>query len=309
MKRAVVLMAVLMAGRALGQEAGSGETGEAARAGGGGGRPVTWSVRVPTELGFKADLDNSAGSVTVSRVGAELGVGIPIATMAQLELGFDYEYSRYEFSNATGFVAGVNSPWQDMHRETVKARFMQQHDMRVAWLVGGSIGLSHEEGADLGDSIYGSAYGGATYQVNEKLKIGGVLGLYTRIEDDPWVLIVPIVDWQIDDQWRLTNGGRPGLALYYTPDPQWTLSLSSWFDSRDFRLDDRGPVPGGVVRDQSFAVQFGATFRATQQITFDAGVGMKLFGNYELENAAGRRVADVDVDPSAFLSISATVRF
>lgn len=304
MKFVMVSVLVAVAAPAVAQEGGEQPADPRAAH-----RPLTWSVRVPTELGFNAGLDNSPGDVTVSRLGAEFGVGIPIATMAQLELGFEYEYSRYEFSNATGFVAGSSSPWQDIHNETVRARFYQQHDRQLGWFVGGSIGLSHEEGADLGDALHAGVFGGVMYNLSESVRIGGLLGVRSRIEDDPWFIAVPTIDWQIDPQWRLTNAGKPGLTLFYSPSEQWTLSLGAWYESRDFRLDSNGPVPDGVGRDQSVPIALGATFRPTSNMTLDFGAGVRVLGNLELENSTGGRVADIDVDPAAFLSFAVGVKF
>lgn len=272
-------------------------------------RPVEWSVKVGTELGFNSNLDNAPGDVTVSRISAELGVAIPIATMAQLDLGFDYDYSRYDFTGATAFIAGSSSPWQDVYRETITARFTQQHDRRLAWLVGGSLRFSAEEGGDVGNSVSGSAYGGALYHVSESLMLGGVLGVSTRLEKDPWLVLFPIVDWKIDPQWRLSNAGKPGLHIFYSPSQRWTLSLGSWYDFRDFRLDDSGPVPGGVGRDESVPVQFGATFRPTGNMTIDLATGVRLWQSYEVLNSAGNTVSEIDADPAPFLSFSVGVKF
>lgn len=272
-------------------------------------RPLEWFVKIPTELGFSTSLDNSPGDVTISRIGAEVGVGIPIATMALLDLGFDYEYSRYQFDNATGFIAGVSSPWEDVHRETLRARFSQRQTRQLAWFVGGSLGWSAEEGAELADSVFGSFYGGATYYVSQSLRLGGLLGVQSRIEDDPLVLVVPIIDYELDPQWRLTNAGRPGLSIYYTPQQQWTLSLGAWYDYRDIRLDDNGPVPSGVVRERSVPILFGVTHRPTSNMTIEVGLGVRVGGEFQLDDSAGNEMVEIESNPAPFLSFAVGVKF
>ncbi len=272
-------------------------------------RPVTWTFRVPTAVQFNTNFDDGQpGDVTVTRLGAELGVGIPIATMSQLDLGFEYEYSRYDFSNATGF-GGVANPWTDIHRETFRARYGQQQDMQLSWLVGGFVGLSGEEGADAGDSVHAGVYGGVGYNLSRSLKIGGVVGVFTRIEDDPIVLPIPSLDWEIDPQWRLSTAGKPGLTVFFSPNDQWTLSLGAWYESRDFRLDESGPVPGGVGREEGWPVAFGATFRPTPNLSLDLGAGVRVLETYELLDASGNGLGRIDADPTPFVSFTLGVKF
>jgi hypothetical protein len=150
-------------------------------------RKVEWFIKFPTELGLASSLDGS-GNVTVSRVGADFEVDIPIATRGELDLGFSYDYTRYDFNDATGFVAGSTSPFQDIHREAFRVYYGQQQTLQLGWSVGGSIGLSGEEGADTADSVVGSVFAGVGYYLSRDLRVGVAVGIFSQLEQSPLIL-------------------------------------------------------------------------------------------------------------------------
>lgn len=272
-------------------------------------RPVVWSLNFPAELGLAAGIVDQPGDVSTSRLGAELGVDIPLGARSQLTLGFDYEYSRYEFSNTAGSIAGTSSPWRDINRETFRARFGTQQTMRLSWLVGGSVGFSAENGANFGDAIVGNLYGGVNYYLSEHFKIGGALVVYERLERSPLVLPLPSMDWEIDEQWRLTNAGKPGLTLFFTPEPQWTFSVGAWYESRNFRLAEHGPFPNGVGRESCVPVEAGVTFRPSHNISATAGIGVHLLQNYQVDDSSGDNLADFDQNAAAYLKLALEWKF
>lgn len=272
-------------------------------------RPVTWSLTFPGELGLASGIVDQPGDVSISRMGAELGVGIPLGTRSELNLGLEYEYSRYDFTDTAGSIAGASSPFRDINRETFRARFGTQETQRLAWLVGGSVGFAAENGADLGDSIVGSLYGGVNYYLSEHLKVGGVLVFYHRLERSPLVLPLPALDWQIDEQWRLTNAGKPGLTMFFTPEPQWTFRFGAWYESRNFRLSEHGPFPNGVGRESSVPVEAGLTFRPSRSISASVGIGVRLLQNYQVDNSSGDNLADFDANAGAYLKMELEWKF
>ena len=272
-------------------------------------RPGTWSLNFPAELGLSAGIVDQPGDVSTTHLGAEFGVAIPLGTRSELSLGFDYEYSRYEFTNTANSIAGTSSPFRDINRETFRARFGTQETRQLSWLVGGSVGFSAENGANVGDSVVGNLYGGVGYYLNEHLKVGGALVVYQRLERSPLVLPIPSLDWQIDEQWRLTNAGKPGLTLFYTPEPQWTFSFGAWYESRNFRLAENGPIPNGVGRESSVPVEGGLTFRPSRNISASVGIGVHLLQNYQVDDSSGDNLADFDANASAYLKLALEWKF
>lgn len=272
-------------------------------------RRVEWIVKFPNELDFSSGFDDVPGGVSVTRTGAEFEVDIPIEPRGELDLGFGYEHSWYQFSQSAALIPGVSSPFQNINKETFRASFGKQQTRQLGWSVGGSIAASAEDGADLGDAIVGTAYAGVGYYLNEHLKIGVAMAVATRLDQYPLILPLPSLNWEINDRWRLSTAGQPGLTLFYKPSEDWTLSLGGGYESRNFRLDKSGPVPDGVGRDTSVPLRLGAVFKPTKNISIEFGGGVKLLQNYRVDDSGGNTLADVDGDPVPFLSFRLGLSF
>lgn len=272
-------------------------------------RPIRYSIRARGEMGFRSDLSDSPGDVSVSRAGVNVAAAIPVGQRGQLGVAFDYEFSSYDFEDATGFVPGVESPFGDIHRETISLSYAQQFSRRWSLVSGGSIGLSGEEGADTGESLFGSGYIGGRYSLSETVQAGFGLVFATQIEDDTLFLPLVMVDWQINERWSLSNDGKLGLTLAYAPSEAWRFSLGADYQTRDFRLDEDGPIPGGVGRDQRVPLTLGATFTPTPRVIIDLSVGVNLFQNYEVLDRNGVELADVDAEAAPFVGLQIGYRF
>lgn len=81
-------------------------------------------------------------------------------------------------------------------------------------------------------------------------RLGVGLGVYDQIEKTS-VFPVVIVDWRLNDLWRLVNPlpsgptGAAGLELDYRFDGNWTAGVGVAYRSVRFRLNDRASAPGG----------------------------------------------------------------
>ena len=272
-------------------------------------RPLTVSLRVRGEIGFESNLTDSPGKITIDRAGADIDVAIPVAKYAQLNLGFDYEHSHYDFHGATGFIAGVSSPFANVDRETLSARFAQHLSQEWSYFVGGNLLFSGEEGARFGDSIEGLFYAAPQYSFSDSLTVGLGVAVSTRLEKTVSVLPLPTFDWDITKRWNLGTNGEAGLTLTYTPSEDWAFSLGGHYEFRDFRLDKNGPLPGGVGRDTRIPVLLTAAWHPDHRISAEVGLGVYLGQNFELLDSSGNTVADIDADSAPFLMVRLGYRF
>ncbi len=272
-------------------------------------RPVTVSLHVRGEMGFQTDLSDSPGNVTVVRGGGDVDVAIPVAKYAQLNVGVEYEHSNYDFHGATGFIPGVSSPFENVDREAINARFAQYLSKEWLVLIGGRVMLSGEEGASTGDSVEGVLYALPRYRFNDKLSAGLGVEVYTRLEDNVQVIPVVSLDWDFAEHWNLTVSGEPSVTVSYEPNERWSFSLGAVYEFRDFRLDRNGPLPGGVGRETRIPVTLGAAWKPDKRVSAEAGVGVAFGQNYELLNASGDSVADIDAKAAAFLMLRLGFKF
>ncbi len=267
-------------------------------------------ARVRAELGFNTEFDGGApGDVTTIRLSGGAGIELPAGDRGRLNMGVDYERSDYDFSGATAFIPGSSDPWGTVHRERLSAVYSRQATERLSWLVGGDIGLSGEEGADLGKSVVGGGFGAVRWAASDSLTIGIGASARSRIEDSVLFLPVFMLDWQIAEEWRLTNDGKPGLLLTYSATDDWTFGAFAFYEFRDFRLDDGGPLPGGAAQETRVPVGLSATYAPSKRFSIGAEAGAAFGQNYEVLNAAGVQISDIDADPSPFLALTAVLRF
>jgi hypothetical protein len=272
-------------------------------------RPTVFELRVRSELGFSGDLRDEPGDVTIVRLGAGVGVAIPVRQYARLDVGLEYEYSNYAFSGATGFAPGFDSPWEDIHRETLSLRFSQQISARLSAFFGGTAGFSHEDGASLSDSLVLSGFSGVRYGLTEDVSISFGAVMVSQLEDGPLIYPLLGVDIALTDQLRLTNGGRLGLMLAYDAGSDLTFSLGGSYERREFRLRDDGPAPGGVGRDQRVPVAAGVAYRPTPRLSIEALGGAYLWQSYRLADSDNNTMADIDARPTPFMSLQVGYRF
>lgn len=271
-------------------------------------REIHFEFRFRGEFGFNAKLSGSPGDLSVSRAGAGVTAAIPIGSGGTFYPGYDFEVSEYDFSGATGLIAGSSDPWGTVHRHAIKAAFVHKATAHWTWAVGGDLTWAAEDGGDLADALTGGAFGALRYTMSDGLTLGLGGGFRTRVEDDAIVYPVIDVDWRLADGWRI-EGGWPRVALLYEPRENLTVSLEAEYETRDFRLADDGPLPGGAAQEDRLPVSLGVSYTPTPAIVVSARVGAYAFGSLDVWDAGGTKTGDADIDPAAFLMLICRVRF
>lgn len=304
------LMAATLTGAAAGQPAEPPipEPPEVATPPAGSERRASWELTLPSTVVFNTEFDDEPGDLSIYRTGLKLKSSMPSGERARFDVGLEYEYSAYEFSDATGFIEGADEPWSDVHRISLSALYAAQVSARWGWIVGASGTFAGEEGAEFSDSLTGAIFGGPRYSFTPDLTLGFGAAVRTRLEDSPLVLPFVQLDWKFADRWTLSTTG-PGVVLGFQPNERWTLSAGVGWELRDFRLDDDGDLPGGVVSEERFPISFGILFKATDQIRIGLGAGVYVGQNFEVENEDGDEIADIDADATPFLSLEFSYRF
>ncbi|MBI1190535.1 MAG: hypothetical protein GC200_07650 [Tepidisphaera sp.] len=262
-----------------------------------------------------ADFHNNRGSLSTARGGGRLGVRVPIEERRAVGFSFTGEYSNYDFSNASGFPgSAADGPWKDVTILTVEVNYVAPIKEKWSYFVGLSGDASYERGADFDKSLTLSGAGGVAYQVSDDLRLGFGLAAGSRLEDDPYVVPIVTVDWQIDEKWSLSSspgfGSRTaGVELTYAVTEDLKVGLAAGFEDREFRLDRNGPIPSGVGRDYRLPVAVTAHWRVDPQVELSLGVGANVWGQVRAENSNGDRITEEDLGPGFFVGGRASFRF
>ncbi|HEY0547996.1 MAG TPA: DUF6268 family outer membrane beta-barrel protein, partial [Verrucomicrobiae bacterium] len=216
--------------------------------------------------------------------------------------------SHYDFSGA--------DLWNDVH--TLRVTPIVQYALNKRWTIcgGPSVGVSGESGATIGDSFTWGGVAGARYQFSPTLTLGAGVGILSQIEDDITLIPVPLVDWQINDQWNLNAGftevasaGGVGAEINYRINERWSMGGGAQFQKKRFRLASDGPVPDGVGEDTSVPVYAKIAWRAGQNATFELVGGVSAGGNLRVEDQGGHKLRGEDYDPSGLVGMRLLFKF
>ncbi len=267
--------------------------------------PVSFSFSAGGEWTLQSDFDDADGNLSVARIGGSLAASFKADDANRVTITLGEELSFYDFSSSD-LLAGGADPLDSASQTTLAAALTSRLSPDWTLITSGEIRVSAEPGADLDDglSLGGVALG--SYRVSDALSIGAGVLVRTRLEDD--VLVVPIasIRWQIDDRWSLGSEGNAGgvrLRLAYASSETWTFFADAGYEGREFRLDDDGPVPSGVLRETRLPVALGATWEPTPDLSVRTRAGMSFLQSIEIENASGAELADTDLDAAPFVSL------
>ena len=290
----------------------------AAQPGGAGGdreRSASLELEPRGSYMFEADLDD-AGEYSVGRYGVGLSYRVPILEQSSLVFGLDAERSEYDFDGATGLAPG-GDPIGGATAYELSARVVHPFDDEFSLLAGVSGTFAGEDGADLADSAQLGGIVAVNWKASEALTL--TLGVTARdqLEDDVRVIPVVGIEWRIAENLRVSSrdagrvfaGGGGGLGLVYESSEELNLIVGAGFNGRDYRLDEDGPIPDGVLRDDRVFAGVGLEWKPTGNVTALVGAGAVVWSNLETLDSGGSEIGDEDGDPAAVVSARVRIVF
>ncbi len=262
---------------------------------------------------FDSDIDDG-GEFDVTRFGVGGGVAIDLGERLSLDNILSYEFDSYDFSGSSGF--GGLDPWDDVH--TVRYRPQLTYDVDESWSVFGGpiLSFSAEDGADFGNSFTGGAFVGASHRWSETFSASAALVVISQIDDDAIVFPFILLNWKISDDWVLRTGpadlgssGGGGIELVWSFDDDWQLAFGAQYQSRRFRLDDRGVAPEGVGEVTSVPIYAKLIWSAGSNVSANLFAGVVVGGELRLENDDGNKLSEEDFDPAGVIGARVSIRF
>jgi hypothetical protein len=264
---------------------------------------------------------SGGGDVSRGLVGAEAEFSTFISDNLTLNLGVSSTRAIYDFSGSNK-LPGNGKPWGDVSYFNLSAGLSAE--LSNTWTVFGAFHAlsAGEDSADFSETWTLGGVGGFTYKFSETLTVGLALAAQQRLEDDPFVVPFPMIDWVLpfdeSGRWRLSVGGgsRAGIAatgagISFAPSDQWTLSLGIGGIGLggEFRLDENSPVPGGVARDNFATLSFGVDYSPTPTFTASAFAGVAFDGELEILDRNGKRVSRRDVETAPIFGLAISFAF
>jgi len=254
---------------------------------------------------FDAGVDGG-GDFSVSRAYASVSGSFAVTEAIAFSPSIAYEFGDYSFGGA----ANSAFPWERINEIGIAPRIDIQLDRDLTVSVAPIIQFAAEDGADWGDAAQWGGLGAIRYSFSPELTLGlGVLGI-TQLEGDALIIPIPLVDWRIDQNWRVTNlrvpEANPFAALELVYDTQEALEFAAGggWETRRFRLDE-----GGVGQDRGAAFYGRVTVRIAEQFRIDGLVGVTAFNQLKTIDPSGTTTASQTGDSGLILGIFGSVRF
>ena len=270
-----------------------------------------WTVHTTQRYQTASNFVDRDGGVAwyESTVGISGGLFLPGPGL--LRAGADYVHTRFAFASDTRLGPLGSELFRHVQEVRLSAQLLTPWSSTWSSQLFGAVTSGFESGAAPDDALSGIAGLGVTRRFSDRLSIG-LGGLLLHQMGSQAITVVPIVllDWQMTE--RLALRSRQDITLSYLLDPRRRLSVAavaSFFGRKQFRLDEVGAVPGGVVELQGFEVSGRVVWEPFAGLTVHASVGATHRQNFHVADRAGRELVDLDLEDALRLSLVARYRF
>jgi len=259
----------------------------------------------------KADLD-SGGSFDVDRHLLRFDAAHMMNRQWMVGLGLKFDYERWDFSEVKA-LAGIDL-WDEIYRPgiSVPVFYMPGNNWRFGLIP--SVEFAGASGAEADESMsYGAAVM-AAYTLKPGLTLGLGAGVFERLGQTE-AYAFPVVKWQINDQFRVTNPfeagpvGPAGLELIYDPNENWQMGVGGAYRSYRFRLDDSSTVADGIGQ-----VDFWAPFarigrKLGKHWRLDLNGGATFDGKIIIEDRNASHIGETGYETAPFVGLTLKGRF
>jgi hypothetical protein len=261
----------------------------------------------------ESDLEDSSGAFSLNRWFVSAGVDYLWDSRNSLGISFGAGSSDYEFKDFAGF--GGTGPWSKVEDQRLSLTGRFSFSETGTAIIIPSYRYNGETDSDTGEARTWGVLAGAAWKVSDNLNIGPGIGVFSRLEDSTRVFPILVIDWDISERWNLSTGQGlaasqgPGLTLRYEASPTWSLGLTGRFEDVEFRLDEDGPAPGGIGRDQAFPLVVSARWKPNLSVALSVFAGGEFAGELELMDAAGNTLEESSYDAAVLLGGTFEFRF
>ena len=246
--------------------------------------------------------------------GADLGGSISRQFTPALSVGVQARYVAENWSFDTPTAFGAAAPWKNILRPSIGLNVGYNLAPDLSLFVAPQVEWAYESGASASDGLNYGAVAGVTKVFSPTLFAGFGLGVFRQIDRTQYFPFV-IVNWQINDAWRLSNplqagpAGGAGLELAYTASDDWELAGGAAYRDYRFRLRSDAPTPSGLGQNSGAPVFARLTRKFGPVAQIDLYAGAVVGGRLRVLNEAGTVVQSSDYNPAPFFALSGTIQF
>jgi hypothetical protein len=272
---------------------------------------ITVSAAVTALATFDSDLDSNGGSFHWT--GGNVSGSLMNQVNEKWSVGFNvgYQYERWTFSSPSAF--GSDAPWGTINRPSVGFNVGYQVAPDIGVFVAPQFEWSYETGATESGQNFGAVLG-ASKVFDRDHVIGVGVGIFHQIDETKAFPFV-IVNWKLDDKWKINNplragpAGGAGLELVYTPDDNWELAGGGTYRQYRFRLKDQGPNADGIGQNEGIPLFARLTRKLGPKARLDVWGGATVAGTLKLRDPNGNTLVSSDYNAAPFLAVTLSGTF
>ena len=260
---------------------------------------------------FDSDLDNNGGSFRWSGIIASGALTRQVNPEWTVGLNLGYQYERWSFSSPSAF--GSEAPWSTINRPSVGIDLRYQAQPDLGLFLSPQFEWDLETGATRSGQNFGAVLG-ATKVFSRDFVLGLGAAIFHQI-DQTRVFPVVVVNWQIDDKWKLTNpfragpAGGGGLELVYAIDDNWELAGGGTYRDYRFRLKSSGPNANGIGQNEGIPLFARLTRKLGPSGRLDLYAGATVAGTLKLRDPGGNVLVSSDYNAAPFLALTLAGEF
>ena len=250
---------------------------------------VTGSATITGYGQFNTNLDsggrfNWAGGIATANLARDL--------TPQLSVGLQlrYEYQSWNFNSPTAF--GGVAPWKSLDAPSIGVPFNYAYSQEWFFNVTPIVQWAYESGADTSNALVYGAVASASKVFSPDLVLGLGVSVFRRI-DKTQALPFLIVNWKINDKWRVNNPfaagpvGGAGLEVVYSPDDQWEYAEGLSYRSYRFRLAQDAPTADGIGENSFIPLFLRISRKFSKDVRLDFYGALVTGGKLSVDNSDG----------------------
>jgi hypothetical protein len=256
-------------------------------------RAYTLSASIAGLHQIESPLDEG-GNAYWGRVAVSAGVTRRFAPAFAAGVSLRHASESWHMDLPTAF--DNSPPWRDLRRNAVGAslELALSHTLRVG--VSPSLEWASDAGADPDEAlIYGSVVNIAKV-FTPSLTLGAGVSVsrqFYSVKTSPFA----IVNWKVNERWRVANApsagplGGSGIELRWTLSPDWELAGGGVVRSDRFRLARGASFPGQVGETSSMPVFARLSRKLGPLFRFDLHAGGMANNRLRVKDSDGRELA------------------
>jgi hypothetical protein len=254
-----------------------------------GQQDVSASASVAGIAQFNANLDDG-GRVNWGGGLARASLTRQFTSQLSAGLAIRYDYQSWNFNQPAAF--GGSAPWTNLNLPNVglDVTYAVAPDLFLA--VGPSVEWAFENGARTSDALTYGATASLAKAFSRDLLLGVGVGVFRRI-DQTQALPYVVVDWKINDRWRVANpfqagpAGGAGIEVVYAPNERWEIAEGVTYRSYRFRLSESNPTPSGIGENSFIPLFLRISRNLSPELRIDFYGALTTAGKVSVDNADG----------------------